>query len=451
MRFTLIVLLMLSPVCGEARTLDPLATDAITHVGASVRKTDHLTEDQEKDLRIAMYDAANADPKFENALIFGESANRLLKAARNNNGVLTLLLLDGADSDWNDLQRLGTLYRKDGSLPAVNYRNITTPHGLDKLRRVIPPIGAWEDYQDLFSIYSKARKAGVAPDKAFLDVQKYAVNIGDRGSGLSALESQLHSAGKFALTGYDSTSAQKDAGHFLESYYAYKNPDAGDIKGVTPALDPFEFISNRVYEGIRQDLHDMLKPVRDVIAEKLDSEIPKPRAKPAPGSSMPSYEQMRRPDKLLSSPLGPGSSQSAWYPSQFPNKDIEYKWVRIEYGVDVMKCRQVSNDRFHTIGTSGSLDQPSKVVEVAFNVWYWAEEGTEAYFADGSGRPGAPVENYVSLPPSMGESFPVRLTVKPDADNKFHIVFRARGRCALTLDEFYYFHPTDRVGPTDKK
>lgn len=160
------------------------------------------------------------------------------------------------------------------------------------------------------------------------------------------------------------------------------------------------------------------------------------------GSAVPSYELMKRPDQLRSSPLGPGSCQFAWRPTEYQGTNIDYKWEPVVYdGVEVLKCRQASSDgNFHTIGTSWPTgNESNKAIEVAFNVWYWGEQDAEAYFADGNGSPEASVDGRASLPPSTGASFPVRLRVTAGADGKFRIAFHARGRCALTLEEFYYF------------
>lgn len=460
--------------------LDKLASGAIDQICAVIARDNHLTADQETDLYIGLSTQAHNDQKTENALVFAECGNRVLKAGQNS-GVLDILDRPQGGAVWNDLQAMARKYQSDGVPPIVNYKALTTPDGPDKLSDAhITQINIGDqctDEDNLFKAYEQARHLGLTPQEAYAKV--VATDGATTKVVLGKIENSLCCTGKVTLTGYDMASAHKDLPDYLESHFAFSCSDAPDIKAVTPARDPFDFMSYKVEQGIQLDLRRVMKPVNSYVDKFLDGVKPantRPIAPPVDntpnfndlnrtpnpdsGSGMPTWDQMKLP--ASASVDGEGWKLQTWWAlKDCTRKDMELKCQRIAYGVDVFKIRQTSDDHnnvrvisapTHISIVDGSGDLLSNKTYVAvFNVWYWGENGTKAYFGDGSaGNVEPPAGMRAYLTASSGKTFIVKVRFRTDAQGIGRIALFARGRCALELGEFYNVHVVE-AGVTEKK
>lgn len=172
---------------------------------------------------------------------------------------------------------------------------------------------------------------------------------------------------------------------------------------------------------------------------------------PAPDSYVPTYEEIQMPEPIRIMPFDIGARTSPWCPGVYPKREIDYRWDRIPFGGDVNKIRQDRNDATtRTLGTVFGMLSSNKTYEVAFNVWYWGACDTEACFVDANAV-GSPKGHRMFLPPCTGAKSRVTLLLTSDAQGAARMEFRAKGRCALALNEFVHIGRPAKVAGDEKR
>ncbi|MCL5105711.1 MAG: hypothetical protein M1133_16585 [Armatimonadetes bacterium] len=168
---------------------------------------------------------------------------------------------------------------------------------------------------------------------------------------------------------------------------------------------------------------------------------------PAPDSDVPAYAEIQMPDPIRVAPFAIGARTGPWCPGAYPKREIEYRWDRIPFGGDVNKIRQDHNDAvIRSVGTEFGMLGPNKTYAIAFNVWYWGAGDATACFVDANAADPSE-EHQMSLLPSMGATCRVSLLLTSDGHGTARMEFRAKGRCALALNEFVHIGcPADLTG-----
>lgn len=449
--------------------LENMATKAIDTISMITARNNGFSADQETDLYIKLSETAHHDRKFENALVFAECGNELLKKDKGQGTFLDMMMWSADGKDWNKLQAMGQRYSGDGVLSGVNYKAITAPNGRDMLFKAAFPNdqAGYEAREQLLAEYLRKRALGIRPDEAFGALK--ARDDGATSRGMQAMEDNLYNLGRLALTGYGRERARHDVADLLEARYAYyakygsDHLQTRDIAGVKETDVTVEFIGRKVEDAMHADLRRVMQPVNSLVNNFVRQKTPKPPVAPPDGApnfndlnrvpqrtvqstgGMPSWDQMQRPPSVNNFELGPGWETETWWTlKESRHKGFELKLQRIAYGVDVFKMRQSYGDQgIHAIDSWMKFLKPNTRYVARFNVWYWADPSTSAYFADGSyaAEPPKPARAY--LQPGGGKNVAVTVHFTTDAEGHGRLALFVRGRCAAELAEFYYAHVAD--------
>ena len=166
---------------------------------------------------------------------------------------------------------------------------------------------------------------------------------------------------------------------------------------------------------------------------------------PIPNRNVPAYAKIQTPEQIRTGTFGIDTRMAAWCPGTYPKREMEYRWDRVPFGGDVNKIRQVDNGATtRTMGTEFGMLSPNTTYAVAFNVWYWSAGDTNASFVDANAT--EPSKGHrMSMSPSTGATSRVSLLLASDAEGIARMEFRAKGVCALALNEFVHLGPANAV------
>ena len=416
-------------------------------------------------VRAALIHAAYNDKVLYNAVFFAGQACTLAEARTPYGDFATFM--ERTNVAWDGLSDLGDRYVVDGSFPAVRYE-IGKNRENDWLKSIDDKYKASPYLFYLQSLYAGLRQLGIKPDAAWQRVTEGSENAATK-DGVAEIRSELEALGKWALTGYSASDAERDTLAFLEALYAFRNPKAPDIKAVAPAASPMIFIGNKMILAMRADVGHMLLPA-DKVIEAVEAQLAAARqSTPSPPAAPPVSAPERRT-------LFPNSD---WVKAPGLNKPPEpYGWV-----VDTLAIEGYGLGFFDTGAVDATADSPSfQLVKylatepiapgrhrggyrdftgyhlitgfvplkpnsyydlIAFP-WYWAPTSNDAFFMQGTMNGNAweeiqnpPASGRLNLPASPGQVFEVQLRVRTDAFGRFRLLFAQPDAGAISLGIWY--------------